>query len=69
MVFRWLSRRAVCKALVRADAIALIERLGENALSEAALRAQDEERVMDSTRPTGHWKRVKEEIRRRQPER
>jgi hypothetical protein len=69
MVFRWLRRRAVCTALVKADAIALIERFGDNALGEATLRAQDEERVMDSTRPTGHWRRVKEEIRRRQPER
>jgi hypothetical protein len=69
MIFRWLRRRAVSAVLVRADAIALIERFGENAMSEACLREQEEQRVIDSSRPDGHWRRVKDEIRRRQSER
>jgi hypothetical protein len=55
-------RRVAYRALIEADATALIERFGELAYSEARFRQHDE--VVDANRPAGHWERVKEAIRR-----
>jgi hypothetical protein len=56
----WFRRRAEYRALIEADAKALIERFGEQAYSEARERQHDE--VVDANRPAGHWERVKKEI-------
>ncbi len=56
----WLRRRAAYRALIEADAKALIERFGEHAYSEARERQHDE--TVDANRPEHHWERVKEAI-------
>jgi hypothetical protein len=58
----WFRRRAAYRALIEADAKALIERFGEQAYSEARFRQHDD--IVDANRPAGHWERVKEAIRR-----
>jgi hypothetical protein len=58
----WLRRRAEYRALIEADAKALIERFGEKAYSEARFRQHDAPDVVDANRPAGHWERVKEAI-------
>jgi predicted Rdx family selenoprotein len=60
----WLRRRAAYRALIEADAKALIERFGDQAYSEARFRQHDAADVVDANRPLGHWERVKEAIRR-----
>jgi hypothetical protein len=60
----WFRRRAEYRALIEADAKALIERFGEQAYSEARFRQHDAPDVVDANRPLGHWERVKEAIRR-----
>jgi hypothetical protein len=60
----WFRRRAEYRALIEADAEALIERFGEQAYSEARVRQHDAPDVVDANRPTGHWEWVKEAIRR-----
>ena len=59
----WFPRRAEYRALIEADAKALIERFGEQAYSEARFRQHDAPDVVDANRPAGHWERVKEAIR------
>ena len=59
----WFHRRAAYRALIEADAKALIERFGEQAYSEARFRQHDAPDVVDANRPVGHWERVKEAIR------
>jgi hypothetical protein len=59
----WFRRRAEYRALIEADAEALMERFGENAYSEARFRQHDAPDVVDANRPAGHWERVKEAIR------
>ena len=59
----WFRRRAECRALIEADAKALIEQFGEEACSEARFRQHDAPDVVDANRPVGHWERVKEAIR------
>jgi hypothetical protein len=61
-IIGWFRRRAAYRALIEADAKALIERFGENAYSEARFRQHDE--ILDANRPAHHWERVKEAIRR-----
>jgi hypothetical protein len=54
------------RVLVEADADALIKRFGEvEAFVEAHYRREDVGGIVDGNRPHGHWKRVKDEIRRR----
>ncbi len=60
----WFRRRAAYRALIEADATALIERFGEEAYSGARFRQHDAPDVVDANRPAGHWERVKEAIRR-----
>ena len=60
----WFRRRAEYRALIEADAKALIEQFGEEAYSEARLRQHDAPGILDANRPVGHWERVKEAIRR-----
>jgi hypothetical protein len=62
----WFRRRAEYRALIEADAKALIERFGEGAYSEARFRQHDAPDVVDVNRPPGHWERVKEAIRRKE---
>jgi hypothetical protein len=57
----WFRRRAEYRALIEADARALIERFGEQAYVEARERQHDE--TVDANRPDHHWERVKEAIR------
>jgi hypothetical protein len=63
-MFSWFRGRAEYRALIEADARALIERFGEQAYSEARFRQHDAPDVVDANRPAGHWGRVKEAIRR-----
>jgi hypothetical protein len=58
----WFRRRAAYRALIEADAKALIEQFGEIAYLEARFRQHEE--IVDASRPAGHWERVKEAIRR-----
>jgi hypothetical protein len=60
----WFRRRAEYRALIEADAKALIERFGEHAYSEARFRQHDAPDIVDANRPASHWERVKEAIRR-----
>ena len=55
----WLRRRAEYRALIEADATALIERFGEQAYAEARFRQHDAPDIVDANRPAGHWERVK----------
>ena len=50
-MFAWIKRRAEYRALVEADAKALIERFGEQAYSEARFRQHDAPDVVDANRP------------------
>jgi hypothetical protein len=59
----WVRRRAEYRALIEADAKALIERFGEQAYSEARFRQHEAPDVVDANRPEHHWERVKEAIR------
>ena len=59
----WFRRRAEYRALIEADAKALIEQFGEQAYSEARFRQHDAPDVVDANRPAGHWERVKDAIR------
>jgi hypothetical protein len=59
----WFRRRAEYRALIEADAKALIDQFGEQAYSEARERQHDAPDVVDANRPVGHWEWVKEEIR------
>ena len=63
----WFRRRAEYRALIEADAKALIERFGEQAYSEARFRQHDAPDILDANRPADHWERVKEAIRRIEP--
>ena len=63
-MINWFHRRAAYRALIEADAKALIEQFGEQAYSEARFRQHDAPEVVDANRPVGHWERVKEAIRR-----
>jgi hypothetical protein len=61
----WFRHRAEYRALIEADAKALIDQFGEQAYSEARERQHfppvgDD----DANRPEHHWERVKEAIRR-----
>jgi hypothetical protein len=60
----WFRRRAEYRALIEADAKALIETFGDQAYSEARFRQNDAPDLVDANRPAGHWERVKEAIRR-----
>ena len=60
----WFRHRAEYRALIEADAKALMERFGESAYSEARFRQHDAPDVVDANRPADHWERVKEAIRR-----
>jgi hypothetical protein len=63
-MFNRLPRRAEYRALIEADAKALIERFGEQAYSEARKR---QHYLLDGdyvNRPEYHWERVKVAIRR-----
>jgi hypothetical protein len=60
----FFHRRAAYRALIEADAKALIERFGEQAYSEARFRQHEAPDVVDANRPATHWERVKEAIRR-----
>jgi hypothetical protein len=60
----WFRRRAAYRTLIQADAMALVERFGERAYSEARERQHDAPDVVDANRPADHWERVKEAIRR-----
>ncbi len=63
-MINWLSRRAEYRALIEADAKALIDRFGEQAYSEARFRQHEAPDIVDANRPVGHWERVKDAIRR-----
>jgi hypothetical protein len=63
-MFAWFHRRAATRAILEADAKALIERFGEQASSEARFRQHGVPDVVDANRPAGHWEHVKEAIRR-----
>lgn len=58
-MFRWLARRREYRALIEHDAADLIARFGDQAYSEASMRARLETETVDGTRPGGHWARVK----------
>jgi hypothetical protein len=64
ILLSFFGRRAAYRALIEADAQALIERFGEQAYSEARFRQHGAPDVFDANRPAGHWERVKEAIRR-----
>ena len=63
-MFSWFSRRAAYRALIEADARALIEQLGEQAYAKARERQHFAPTWLDPNRPAGHWERVKEAIQR-----
>ena len=63
-MFAWIKRRAAYRALVEADARALIEQFGEQAYSEARERQHFPPDTEVGNRPAHHWERVKEAIRR-----
>ena len=65
----WLRRRAEYRALIEADAKALIERFGDQAYSEARKRQHYQLDGDYVNRPEYHWERVKEAIRRIEAER
>ncbi len=62
-MFAFFRRRAEYRAIIEADAKALIERFGEQAYSEARFRQHETPDIVDANRPPGHWERVKEAIR------
>lgn len=68
-MFAWLMRRRAYRALVEADAAALVARYGPDAYLEARLRSHRERDLIDGNRPPEHWARVKEAIRRRESQR
>jgi hypothetical protein len=65
--FRWIKRLRRNRHLVTNDAERLIARFGADAYEEARARihADREQRVIDIDRPSGHWDKVRLEIRRR----
>jgi hypothetical protein len=63
-MINWLRRRAAYRALIEADAKALIEQFGERAYSEARDRQHYPPGGDDANRPAHHWERVKDAIQR-----
>jgi hypothetical protein len=62
--FAWFHRRAEYRALIETDTKALIDRLGEQAYSEARERQHFPPFDEDANRTEHHWERAKEAIRR-----
>jgi hypothetical protein len=59
-MFAWIKRRREASALIEADAMALIEQFGDDAL-EARLRSHGDE-YEGPARSQEHWAEVKEVI-------
>lgn len=58
----WWRRRREARALVESDAADLMARFGNQAYSEAGIRAYLRPTIIDGNRPPGHWSRVKAAI-------
>jgi hypothetical protein len=64
-MIRWLRRRREARALIERDADDLMARFGNQAYSEAGIRAYLEPETIDGNRSPGHWSRVKAAIAKR----
>jgi SH3-like domain-containing protein len=63
MIFGPLHQWTKRKALIEADARALINWFGDDgAYVEAQRRARDESRVIGGVRPSGHWEDVRHRV-------
>ena len=64
MILAWLQQRRAERALIAADADALIERFGDNAYLEARnwVIGELNYKIVDADRRVGHWARVRAEI-------
>lgn len=67
MFFAWLKRRLQERALIESDASTMIEEFGPAAYTEARrwVIAELNHKVIHADRPSGHWARVRAEVRRR----
>lgn len=67
MICNWLRRRREARALIDADATAMIAEFGDSAYWIARDRALEQRlhRIIDAERTSAHWDRVRFEIRRR----
>jgi hypothetical protein len=61
-MFRWFAKRRAARELAERDADDLIASLGDEAYSEARLRASHQPGTIDAHRPQGHWNRVRQII-------
>ncbi len=58
---RFAAAAAQARALVDADALALIARYGDSAYGEARARANDT-KTIDAARPPQHWHKVRSRV-------